>query len=310
MPSAAGTSAAVGAILIPVLIAAGIAPAMAASAVFAGTFGEMLSPGHSLNAIIADLSDMSIMEVVRAHMPADLVAVVIGAITLTVVAKVLKENKGYIGAADTKSENNADTLKANPLFAIVPVIPLVILVLGSTLVPFLDMGVPQAMIVGSLIAVAVTRRDPQKVTKAYFDGMGNAYANIIGIIIAAGVFVSGMEAIGLIDAFINLLLGSQGIVKFASTFGALILGAVSGSGDAAGMAFSEALAPQAEMFGMTTVNLASMAALGGALGRTMSPIAGAAIVSATMADVNPMELAKRTAPGMILAAIAVIIILG
>ena len=41
----------------------------------------------------------------------------------------------------------------------------------------------------------------------------------------------------------------------------------------------------------------------------MSPITGAGIICATIAGVNPMELAKRNAPGMILAIIAAMFIL-
>ncbi len=43
--------------------------------------------------------------------------------------------------------------------------------------------------------------------------------------------------------------------------------------------------------------------LGGALGRTMSPIAGAVIICASIAGVSPFEVAKRTAPGMIIAVV-------
>ena len=43
--SAAGITAAVGVVLIPAMIALGIHPAMAAAAVFAGTWGGAFSPG-------------------------------------------------------------------------------------------------------------------------------------------------------------------------------------------------------------------------------------------------------------------------
>ncbi|MGL6014924.1 MAG: C4-dicarboxylate transporter DcuC, partial [Selenomonadaceae bacterium] len=45
IPSAAGCAAAVGSILIPTLISAGVHPAMAGSAVLAGTWGSAISPG-------------------------------------------------------------------------------------------------------------------------------------------------------------------------------------------------------------------------------------------------------------------------
>jgi len=41
----------------------------------------------------------------------------------------------------------------------------------------------------------------------------------------------------------------------------------------------------------------------------MSPLAGAAIIVASLAGVNPLEVAKRNAPGMIIAAIVAIFIL-
>jgi DcuC family C4-dicarboxylate transporter len=88
----------------------------------------------------------------------------------------------------------------------------------------------------------------------------------------------------------------------------MLIAVLSGSGDAATIAFNNTITPYAELFGMATMDLGNAANLGGALGRTMSPVAGAAIVCASIAKVNPMEIAKRNAPGMILAAIALIIL--
>ena len=41
----------------------------------------------------------------------------------------------------------------------------------------------------------------------------------------------------------------------------------------------------------------------------MSPLAGAAIVCAGLANVNPMEIVKRTAPGMIVGVIFIALIM-
>lgn len=131
----------------------------------------------------------------------------------------------------------------------------------------------------------------------------------MGIIIAAAVFVGGMGAIGLVDAFIEAMTNSPGIVKMAATFGPFLLAVISGSGDAATFAFNEAVTPFAEKFGVSQVNMGSIALISGALGRTMSPIAGAAIVCAGIAKVNPMELTKRNAPGIIIATIVSMFIL-
>ena len=301
LPSAAGTAAAVGAIFIPLLISAGVYPAAAATAVFAGTFGSMMNPGLSHNPFIAKLAGVDVMSVIGVHAKADIIAGVIGALCLTAVAFYLKENKGYV---PEEGEFGDSVENANPLFAIVPLVPVTILVLGSSgLVPALKMGVAQAMIIGSLLALAVTRTSPTLVATTFFDGMGSAYGKIMGIIIAAAVFVGGMKSIGLIGAFIDVLTSSPSIAKVGGTFGPFLLGLICGSGDAAAFAFNEAVTPHAAQFGMEVVNMGSIAALAGALGRTMSPLAGAAIVCASIAKVNPLELAKRNALGMCIAVV-------
>lgn len=310
LPSAAGVSAAVGAIFIPILISAGVHPATAAAAVFAGTFGSMLNPGLAHNPFVAKIAKVNVMDVIAVHSTADIVAAVIGAVSITVVAFLLKEDRGYV-PKDAASQSAAQELKANFFYAIVPIIPVVLLVLGATgLVPVLKkLGVSHAMLIGAIIAIAVTRKNPTEVTKAFFDGMGTAYGQIMGIIIAAGVFVGGMQAIGLVKAFIDFMIASTGIAKYAATFGPFLLAIVAGSGDAAAFAFNEAVTPHALQFGIEPIKMGSIATLGGALGRTMSPITGACIICATIAKVNPMELAKRNAPGMILAVIASMLIL-
>ncbi len=106
-----------------------------------------------------------------------------------------------------------------------------------------------------------------------------------------------MKSIGLVSAFIDMLTTTPSIAKLGGTFGPFILGLISGSGDAAAFAFNEAVTPHAAQFGMEVVNMGSVAALAGALGRTMSPLAGAAIVCASIAKVSPMELAKRNSVG-------------
>lgn len=307
IPSAAGCSAAVGVIFIPIMMAAGIHPAMAAAAVKSGTYGSMLNPGLVHNGVIAKLAGVQITEVIAHHMLATVVGVIVAAATLTVIAVLLKENKGYVPEDGVVSE---DDFKINPLYALMPLLPVIILLLGSTgMVAILKMGVPQAMVIGAIVSLAVTRKDPVKLTKSFFDGMGDAYANIIGIIISVGVFVAGLNSLGLIKALINWMLNSTGIVKIAATFGPFLLALISGSGDAATVAFNEAVTPHAVDFGLNTMSMGSMAALGGTLGRTISPIAGATIICAGIAGVDPMEVCKRNALGIVLALLAGMILL-
>ena len=306
IPSAAGCSAAVGVIFIPIMMSAGIHPAMAAAAVKSGTYGSMLNPGLVHNAVIAKLANTQITTVIGNHMMATVAGVVVAAVVLTVLSIVLKENKGYAPEGGAAVED----MTINPLYSLMPLIPVIILLLGSTgVVPALKMGVPHAMVIGAIISLAATRKNPVELTKNFFNGMGDAYANIIGIIISVGVFVAGLNALGLIKALINWMLNSTGIVKIAATFGPFLLALISGSGDAATVAFNEAVTPHAAEFGLQTMNMGSAAALGGTLGRTISPIAGATIICAGIAGVDPMEVCKRNALGITLALVVGMILL-
>ena len=307
IPSAAGCSAAVGVIFIPILMAAGVHPAMAAAAVKSGTYGSMLNPGLVHNGVIAKLAGTQITDVIGNHMMATVAGVIVAAVVLTVIAIVLKENKGYVPEGSVVDD---DSFSVNAIYAIMPLVPVIILLLGSTkVVPMLKMGVPQAMIIGAILALAATRKSPVELTKSFFNGMGDAYANIIGIIISVGVFVAGLKALGLIKALIAWMLNSTGIVKIAATFGPFLLALISGSGDAATVAFNEAVTPHAAEFGISTMNMGSIAALGGTLGRTISPIAGATIICAGIAGVDPMEVCKRNALGIVCALLVGMVLL-
>ena len=69
LASAAGCTAAVGVVLIPAMMAAGMHPAMAAASVFAGTWGSVWSPGNAHNAMVAKIANVPVMDVITAHTP-------------------------------------------------------------------------------------------------------------------------------------------------------------------------------------------------------------------------------------------------
>lgn len=325
IPSAAGCSAAVGATLIPVMMAAGVKPEMAGAAVFAGTFGSVLSPGSAHNVFVADMvkahnPSYTVQDVIGVQFSSAITALIVVLIVMSITAIVCKDyTKGvnYLaqkeGGANSAASNSADgsnldaqPQKINVLYALMPLVPLVILVIGGTSlnqVSFLKwtkMGVAEAMLLGAILTIAVTLTNPQKITKEFFKGMGSAYAEIIGIIIAAGVFVAGLSACGAIDFVIEWLKNEQGYVKFGGTFVPFFMGIVTGSGDAASMAFNTAVTVHADALGFEQDKLGMAVAISGALGRSASPIAGACIVCAGLAMVSPIQIAKRTALGMFL----------
>ena len=306
--SSAGSAAAVGSILIPILLAAGVHPATAAACVWAGTFGNMLNPGFGQVAVIAQVTQSSNMEIVANHFYPTIVAVVLGAIAILAVAHWLKEDKGYVLPEDLRL---ADHFKVHPVKALVPLLPLTLLMLGNFgLVPVLkQLAISHAMIIGCFCAFLVTRVNPQKISKEFWLGAGDAFGHIVGIIICALVFVSGLRALGAIDAMTSFMAQMPDFARASSAIGPFILAVLSGSGDAAGVAFNRAVTPEAVKFGLSALDMGSMAALAGALGRTMSPLAGGMIICSVLAGCSPMDAARRNAPGMIIACAVAMILL-
>ena len=296
IPSAAGCAAAVGSTLIPVMLRAGIKPAAAAAAVMGGTIGSYLSPGTSHNPFVAEMAGIDVMDFIAFHAMWSILCGVILVVGLLVVCMFLGDHKGE--KVDVEAQKN-DNFKPNPIKAIMPLVPLTILVVGNVWLPVIKMGVAQAMVLGAVITLLVgfafDRTNPQEFSKQFFNGMGKGYADVMGIIIAAGVFAAGLRATGLIDTFVDVLKHSNDIARWGGSLGPWIMGTITGSGDAATMAFNEAVTPHAPEFGMEIKALGALAFLTGALGRTMSPIAGAMVVVAGIAMANPMDVAKRTA---------------
>lgn len=305
--SSAGCSAAVGAILIPLLMASGIHPAIAGACIYAGTYGAMMNPGYPQVALISNVSGGDPVAIVANHLPAMLTSGALGALSLWVLAVLLKEHKGYV----YEGVGTDGDFKVNVLYALVPLLPIFILITGSMdIIPlFKPLSIAHAMLIGVIAAFLITRTNPQEITKEFWKGAGNAFGHVFGIIVCALVFVGGMQAIGLIQAMMDLMTSRPEIAEVSSTAGPFVLGILSGSGDAAAVAFNKAVTVHAAEFGLSSMDMGSAAAIAGALGRTMSPVAGGMIICAGLAGTSPVETAKRNAPGMILACIATTILL-
>ncbi len=296
IPSMAGLCASVAPTMIPILVRAGFRPSLAAAAVGACLMPAYFNPGVSHNPFIAKLAGMEVIDFIGAHGMMTLSLSIASIVLMTVMCLVYGDFKKE-GFGEFKTEGESQ-LPENPniLFALAPLVPVVLLVVFSLWVPGVKISVATAMLIGMIYALVVTRSDPQTVTKKFFDGMGKGYANIMGIIIAAGVFAAGLRACGVIDLFVEFLKNSNEIAKIGGSVGPFILGVLTGSGDAAAFAFNEAVTPHAPAFGFTIDGLGYLAMMAAGIGRMASPLAGGIIVLSGIAMVSPMEIVKRTAP--------------
>ena len=324
LPSAAGIAAAVGVLLIPALIALKVRPVMAAAAVFIGTWGSVVSPGLMFNPQIADIAFKAkeipapdaMIVIMQEALPCAIGALV-AAICLTIICIVLKEGVGSTEIVKElpDGEEIQKNFKVNSIKAIIPIIPLALLVLASKQVgvlPTKAFSVPVCMLIGTAIGLIVALFNKQKIgeaSKKFCRGAGDGFCDVVILIAAAAMFASGMKAIGLTGALVDAMKGSQSVAMFAAAAGPFVMAANSGSGNAAALAFNQAITPNAADFGLTIVQLGAVAQIAAGLGRSMSPVAGGVIILAGIAGVNPMEVVKRTAIPAIVALIVVTLLM-
>ena len=301
--SPAGLAAAVAPIIVPVLMRAGIPPAMAAATVLLGTWGEFTSVSSGLAAVVGSYSGHDVPTLVLKALPASLAGLVVTLVVITLTAIWKKEL--YNGEGVSKdAQSAADVVmaevrafKVNYLKALMPVLPIIILIMGTEQVGWIyKFSVPQAMLMCSALTLLVTWKSPFEAVNEFCQGMGSGFASIVALIAAAGVFTAGMTEVGLISSLIDAMKNSVDLAKISASWATFLLAALSGSGDAATLAFNTAITPHAASFGLDSDLVGMTAYLGAALGRTLSPVAGVTLICAGIAKVDPLELVKRTAP--------------
>lgn len=269
--------------------------AIPSAAVMAGLYGGNLNPGHVHPTIVADLAQRPSIEFVQMVAGPILGSVVISSALMVLIAFYMKK-RGW-RPDEVKLEADGEGIppdfKINYLYSIIPLLPLIILLLGNFgIVSALKMPVSHAMIIGAVVALVAVRPNPGTFVKTFFKGMGDSFGNIFGIIVAANIFVAGMKSVGLIQALIEFMSSSPVIAKGASIVGPFVIAVLCGSGEAASIAFNNAVSAHAPQFGLDIMNMGAMTVLSGGIGRSISPVAGAMIICAGIAKVSPMTVAK------------------
>lgn len=310
VPSASSTSVAVGSLFIPILLSLGYSPVTAASCVLLGTWGGNLNPGASLTAQVAEITGNETTEVWMFMLKAGAVLIIAAMVLSIVCAKLGAKLDARHGIEATLGTVEIDaSFEVDPLKAICPLIPIV-LILVSVAGVLPDLPIPVWMAVGAIIAMIIDRKKPDASIKKFFGGAGTAFGNIITLLGAAGLFTYGIEQVGLTGALISLMESSASVARISAVAIPMIMGALTGSGNAATAAFNGSILPYAADLGFNPISMGSAAAIAGAFGRFMSPVSGACIICAGYANnVDTMEITKRNAiPAIVLGIILIILI--
>ena len=288
LQSASACGAAVGALLIPTMLNFGVNPIIAATAVILGTWGNVMSPGHMWTVSLSEITGTAPDVVFSTYAVQCVIAAVASAIVLTVIDIVIFKKKEAKKAEEVQVET--DDFKINPIKAILPMLPVVLIILNGKMGWGLD--VMSWMLICTALAVVINIKDFKGTSNAFFKGMGSSFGDIITLMAAAAVFTAGMSAVGLTNALLEIMKNSSSVASLGATFGPFALAMATGSGNAAIAAFNEALVPFAADFGFTQEALGAVALIAGGIGRSCSPVAGVTIIVARIAKVEPMDAAK------------------
>ncbi len=300
--SQTGVAAAVGPILVPLMVAAGYSPVTAAATLLLGCSGggSLYNPGD------ADL--VAIHEASRAPMKLALDAMflpLLGGFATAVAVFSFNAGRG-VGAvvtaiAETEGDGTAPAPRWKAWLPPLPVAAIFLMMPGvffSTLPAPFEKGLPvaHAMIGATMVVLVLCRGDVSQHVKKFCEGLGYAYANIITLIVTASCFIAGMTEVGLTDRFIKLVSGVDWTAKLAAGGITGLLAIIAGTGIGPSVAFSKAVLPTLRDTNLpAALDLGALAAIGATFGRTMSPVAAVVIFCATFASAPTLALIKRTA---------------
>lgn len=331
--SQSSTAATVGPVLVPLLLAAGLSPGMAGTALLIGSSvgGELLNAGAPEVAAIAKTAGVPTLTVIeRMLLPSLLVAGTAAAVywrglrrpdPKEAVAKGAPIGDFNVGPVETHVPESAEPERINLFKAAIPLLPVVLLVLDARLPHHLfprpaDLTtwkewtpIGYAMLIGTGLAMLTSWRSFSGSAAAFFQGQGFAYTYIISLIVAALTFVEGLKQSGLMGLAVGALAGREAVVVPAAVVVPGSMALLTGSGIAPSLTFVESFLPHAGAWGVDATGLGVVAAQAAAIGRTLSPAAAVVMVCSTLTGVAPLVLLRRAAPPL-LAGWLVILLLG
>jgi DcuC family C4-dicarboxylate transporter len=322
VPSQTSTAAALGPVLLPLLIAAGLRAEIAGAALVLGASfgGDLLNPGAQDIQAVAGLTGLPAAAISARVAPASLAGAAAAALAFSLL------NRGRPADRAGTLPQPAAGLRVNPLKAVVPLLPVLLLLLshagfppllwlrrppaGSEWAPLQGaLPVVRAMLIGTAAAALLSWREIQAAARRPFDGMGAAYGSIISLTICAQCFGAGITAIGLGEALLGAIGRSAPLAYLLAAGFPWGLAVLSGSGSGPILAFAQAFLGQPDRL-QDPPALAALACLAGAFGRTMSPVAAVVIYTAGLAQVPPLALVRRLLPALLVgAAVAFLLVL-
>lgn len=309
IPSAAGLGLLLMASVFPILVSLGVSRLSAVSLITATTaFG--IGPASAIALSAASVIEMDITGYFfQYQIPKVIPLSIVLTISYYFVNRYFDKKNNLVKPEEIGVHQTKDKKDSAPaIYAILPILPLVLLLVFSDFVnlfePAIKLDTNAAMLIGlftALIFEFIRVKDAKKVIHSldiFWNGMADIFKSVVVLIIAADIFSKGLIALGFIDGLVNISQGlgfgavGIGIVMTVMIFMASIL---MGSGNAAFFAFGPLVPKIATQLGADAVTIILPMSLAASMGRTVSPIAGVLVATASIAKVTPLDVVKRNA---------------
>lgn len=313
IPSHAGLGLLLMVMLYPILIRAGVSKLSALGVIGCAQYMDV-GPGSGNAILAANICKLEpSVYFVNHQLPIFVTTTLILGITHFFVQKWWDKKEDFSGNEAEMEIVQQEEDRPPLIYAILPIIPM-ILILGFSPIfhSKIKMDVVTAMFLSTFISMVFEyfrTKDYCAVLKSLqhlYDGMGRSFATVVSLIVAGEVFAAGLTKIGAVDIMTsgaqNLGLGINGLIIL---FCIVIAGCafLMGSGNAAFFSFA-ALAPKiAAALNINVITLVLPMQVMTSFGRVVSPITAAIVAIAGVAGVSPVQVVKRTAIPMAVAAL-------
>ncbi|CRE77550.1 TPA: anaerobic C4-dicarboxylate transporter DcuC [Yersinia enterocolitica] len=310
--SATGLGVLLMATLFPVMVNVGISRG-AAAAICASPAAIILAPTSGDVVLAAKASEMPLVDFAfKTTLPISIAAIVCMAIAHFFWQRYL-DNKSQ--EKHEMMDVNDITTNAPSFYAILPFTPIIgVLIFDGKWGP--ELHIITVLVICMLIAAVIEflRSFNAKTVftglEVAYRGMADAFATVVMLLVAAGVFAQGLSTVGFISGLIGLAqsFGTGGIIMMLVLVTITMLAAMTtGSGNAPFYAFVELIPKLAAQMGINPAYLVIPMLQASNLGRTLSPVSGVVVAVAGMAKISPFEVVKRTSIPVLVGLVVVIV---
>ena len=311
--SATGLGVLLMATLFPVMVNVGISRG-AAAAICASPISIILSPTSGDVVLSAEISKIPLGEFAfSTALPVSIFAILGIAVAHFFWQRYLDKKEGV-----QVERLNADEIKttAPNYYAILPLLPIIGVLIFDGKWGLPNLHIVTVMVLCFIITAVVdflrsfnAKQTFDNLVVAY-RGMADAFAGVVMLLVAAGVFAQSLSTIG----FITNLIDSAQSFGGSAFFMMLVLAVITilatmatGSGNAAFYAFAELIPKLATQMGVNPAFLTIPMLQASNLGRGLSPVSGVVVAVSGMGNISPFEIVKRMSVPMLVGFICVII---